>query len=38
MNHRLLARNDVEEVTNAPIPTIGERPACVAEFNAPAYW
>ncbi|MGD8266464.1 MAG: GNAT family N-acetyltransferase, partial [Chromatiales bacterium] len=27
-----------QSLTEAPIPTLEERPACVREFNDPAYW
>ena len=27
-----------QSLTQAPIPTINERPACVKEFNDPVYW
>jgi predicted N-acetyltransferase YhbS len=27
-----------QSLTANPIPTIPERPTCVAEFNDPAYW
>ena len=27
-----------QSLTNGPIPTINERPACVKEFNDPVYW
>jgi predicted N-acetyltransferase YhbS len=27
-----------QSLTEDPIPTIGERPACVKEFNDPVYW
>jgi len=27
-----------QSLTGEPIPTINERPACVKEFNNPAYW
>jgi predicted N-acetyltransferase YhbS len=27
-----------QSLTSAPIPTIKQRPACVAAFNHPVYW